>query len=233
MSVTRFFAQRLANYHSDASIAFKLRQKRSVILQELISECFRRYGKVDIIDIGGTRVYWNIIPFSFLLANHVKIVVVNLPSRVSLPENDKVFEFQVGDGCQLAAFKDNTFTIAHSNSVIEHVGCEENRVKFAEEMKRVAINFFIQTPNYWFPFEPHFFCPFFQWLPVKLRAFLVMHFDLGWFRKAKSWDEAVKKSRSCYLLKKKELKILFRDATIYSEKFMFLTKSFILVSNCL
>lgn len=229
MSIARIFAQKFANYHSDTSIAFKFRQKRSVILQKLISACFRRYGKVDIIDIGGTRVYWNIIPFSFLLANHVKIVVVNLASGVSLPENDEVFEFQKGDGCHLAAFKENTFTIAHSNSVIEHVGCEVNRVKFAEEMKRVAVNYFIQTPNYWFPFEPHFFCPFFQWLPEKFQIFLIMHFDLGWIRKAMNLEDAMAKINSCRLLRKNELKKLFPDATIYKEKFMLLTKSFMVI----
>ncbi|MBN1187082.1 MAG: hypothetical protein JXB49_32690 [Bacteroidales bacterium] len=232
MSITRFIALRLANYRSDKSPAFHFRQKRAIRLRQLISDYYKKYGKVTLIDIGGTRLYWQIIPDSFLRAHQVSITIVNLPSHKPLPVNDEVFDFLEGDGCQLTAFQDHIFNIAHSNSVIEHVGSDSKRIKFADELRRVAKSYFLQTPNYWFPFEPHFFCPFFQWLPKTLKMYLVMHYDMGWFRKANSPEEAVEIINSCNLLRKKELKKLFPEATIYKEKFMFLTKSFMVIKAC-
>jgi len=77
------------------------------------------------------------------------------------------FKFFEADGCNLAAFADHSFDIAHSNSVLEHVGSWARMVQFAKEVSRVSEKYFVQTPNYWFPIEPHFVTPFFQWFPKR------------------------------------------------------------------
>lgn len=231
MGITNFIARKLVNYDSDKSPAFKLRKVRAERIKILINECFDKYGEVKIIDIGGTRTYWNIFSLSYLTEKKVSISVVNLPSEITLPQNDHIFTFHIGDACDLVNFKDKSFHIAHSNSVIEHVGDNANRIKFAQEIKRVSDTYYIQTPNYWFPMEPHFMTPFFQFLPKKMRIKMVQNFALGWFERAKDFNEAKEIVDSCNLLTKQEFENLFQDGQLYLEKIGFFIKSFIMIKN--
>ncbi len=231
MSITNYAAKKIINYQSEKSFAFKLRKKRAHRIKSLILNCYNEHKWVNIIDVGGTKTYWNIIPSKFLLDNNVHITIVNLPSPNPLPDDNKTFSFVDGDGCNLSSFSDKSFHIYHSNSVIEHVGSWENMVSFSEEAKRVADSYYIQTPNYWFPIEPHFLTPFFHWLPKSIRIKLVMNFSLGWFRKAKTYNEAAGFVDDCNLLSKKDLKKLFSNALVQNEKFLLLNKSIILTSS--
>ncbi|MDR0538033.1 MAG: class I SAM-dependent methyltransferase [Tannerellaceae bacterium] len=231
MSNTYFIAKKFINYQSKKSFAFKLRAKRAERLKQLITEYFIKYGKVNIIDIGGTKLYWNIIPESFLIENKVKIALVNLPSNQPLPENDDIFSFHNGDGCNLTNFTDKSFHIAHSNSVIEHVGNDENRIKFANEIKRVAETYYLQTPNFWFPVEPHFVTPFFHWLPVSVRIWLLLHFNLGWFLKATDKKQAQSHIDGHRLLSKRELLALFPNTVLHREWFILFIKSFTVIGK--
>lgn len=52
-------------------------------------------------------------------------------------------------------FDDNTFDIATSNAVLEHVGSLENQLFFVYELCRVARRVFISVPNRFFPIEHH------------------------------------------------------------------------------
>jgi hypothetical protein len=52
-------------------------------------------------------------------------------------------------------FGDNTFDIATSNAVLEHVGSLENQSFFLHELCRVARRVFISVPNRFFPVEHH------------------------------------------------------------------------------
>jgi len=52
-------------------------------------------------------------------------------------------------------FADQTFDIATSNAVLEHVGSLENQLKFVSELTRVASRVFITVPNRLFPVEHH------------------------------------------------------------------------------
>ncbi|MDP2686909.1 MAG: hypothetical protein Q8O62_06790 [Aequorivita sp.] len=230
MSVTHFIAKKLINYQSDKSFAFKMRKKRAERLMLLINECYNEYGEVKIIDIGGTKVYWKIIPEEFLIKNNVHITAVNLPST-PLSQNDDIFTFITGNGCDLSEITDNAFHLSHSNSVIEHVGSWDNMIAFSKESKRVAEKYYIQTPNYWFPIEPHFVTPFFHWLPKEIRIKLLQNFNLGWYKKAKSYQEAKSNVEGCSLLTKKRFKSLFPDAVLYKEKFGFFVKSLILIKR--
>jgi hypothetical protein len=52
-------------------------------------------------------------------------------------------------------FADNTFDIATSNAVLEHVGGPSHQVLFVRELARVARKVFISVPNRYFPVEHH------------------------------------------------------------------------------
>src|SRR3954449_3086576 len=67
-----------------------------------------------------------------------------------------------GDATRMP-FDDGEFDVAFSNSVIEHVP-PELQSSFAAEVARVAKRYFVQTPNRYFPIEPHYQLPLFQFL---------------------------------------------------------------------
>jgi SAM-dependent methyltransferase len=65
-------------------------------------------------------------------------------------------------------FADGEFDLAYCSSVIEHIA-REDRPAFAAELRRVARGWYVQTPAFSFPIEPHALLPFAHWLPVRLR----------------------------------------------------------------
>lgn len=82
-------------------------------------------------------------------------------------------------------FADKSFDLAFSNSVIEHVGSEENQFRFAREMMRVEKRVCCQTPSRLFPVDPHLTAPFLHWLPISwLTPRFLRYFTLnGWLWK--------------------------------------------------
>jgi len=212
------------------SASFRLRRKRGRKIIDLIEKIYAERQKVDIVDIGGTKEYWDIIPLDYLRGRNVRITLVNISIPENLPDEfDAIFSYKQGDACRLKDIADSQFDLAHSNSVIEHVGTWEKMVEFAEEIRRIAKLYFVQTPNYFFPIEPHFLFPFFHWLPVSIRIRLVMRFQLGCFQKAANAAEGRAIIGMSRLLTKRKLRALFPDAKLHKERMFFLVKSFILI----
>jgi Methyltransferase domain len=78
----------------------------------------------------------------------------------------------VFDGCALP-FADKSFDIVYSNAVLEHLPDYEMVRRFAAEVQRVGNGWFITTPNFWYPFDPHYHLPFVQLLPQTTQRNLV------------------------------------------------------------
>ncbi len=74
----------------------------------------------------------------------------------------------VADVLEGLPFEDGEFDLAYCSSVIEHID-PADRGAFAAELRRVARGWYVQTPAYSFPVEPHALLPFAHWLPVALR----------------------------------------------------------------
>ncbi|MDR0747086.1 MAG: class I SAM-dependent methyltransferase, partial [Helicobacteraceae bacterium] len=85
-----------------------------------------------------------------------------------LQEAYQGLKFVRGDGLNMP-FADNSFDLAFSSAVIEHVGNRANQAAFIAECFRVAKKFvFITTPNRWYPIEFHTILPLLHWLPPRL-----------------------------------------------------------------
>ena len=230
MSITNALARRFTNYDDQSSLGSRLRAKRLGPLLDMIEAVSRQHGRVDIIDIGGTDFYWGIVPPEYLQRHRVSITIVN-PAGYEIKNDFGPFRFVEGDGCNLAGFADKSFHIAHSNSVVEHVGDWDRMVRFAAELQRVSQRLFVQTPNFWFPIEPHFMTPLFHWLPQPTRVWLVMRFQLGHWKKADTLDEAVRIVESARLLNRRMMQTLFPKARIITERLFGLAKSFVAVAD--
>jgi hypothetical protein len=113
--------------------------------------------------------------------------------------------------------------IVFSHSLIEHT----NHKKFAYIVNNFNKSYFIQTPNKYFPMEPHFLIPLFQFLPFWLKVWIVKNIDTGISPKEKNTPE--KTIRSINLLSEKDLSKLFPEATILGGKLFGMKQSFIAV----
>jgi hypothetical protein len=177
-------------------------------------------GKTSrVLDVGGTFSYWKVLG----LHNdpRLDVTIVNLGAE---PKHDGNLHMLDGDACNLP-FPDHSFDVVHSNSVIEHVGDFENMRAMASEARRAAPRHFIQTPNYWFPVEPHYKVPLAHWLPEKPRIAY-----LRALRKVPA-DRArqLKSVRSIHLIGKRQMQTLFPDSEIWSERVLGLAKSLVAI----
>ena len=55
--------------------------------------------------------------------------------------------------------------MVYSNALIEHVGGFDNQKKMAAEVMRLGKQWFLVTPNRWYPWEFHLRLTFVTWLP--------------------------------------------------------------------
>lgn len=114
-------------------------------------------------------------------------------------------EVVVGDACNLS-LGDKSVDYVFSNAVIEHIS-KERRYLFASELRRVTRKgYFVVTPNYYFPYEPHYRMPFWQYLPEGVKVGLKKHLAIGCYGKGKY--------ERIDLLSSKELRRLFPEAKI-------------------
>jgi len=188
------------------SLASRLRRRRWDRVQSLLG----LQGKESVVDVGGTDRSWWFADWAG------RVVRCNL-DRKATNSGLRV----VGDGCALP-FGDAVFEVAFSNSVIEHLSTLEAQVRFARELRRVGRCHFVQTPNKWFPIEPHYLFPLFQFFPVVIQRWLHTHFNIGTFKKSDQFG-------TIRLMTRKELQRLFPESQIVSERIGPLVKSWYVV----
>jgi SAM-dependent methyltransferase len=97
------------------------------------------------------------------LEPQLDITGVDLAERPSYPG-----PFVQADASVRLPFADGEFELVYCSSVIEHVP-PDRRAAFAAEVRRVGRGWFVQTPAWSFPLEPHSLLPFAHWLPPALR----------------------------------------------------------------
>ena len=134
----------------------------------------------------------------------------------------------VADGCFLP-FPDKIFDVVYSNSVIEHLGNLENQRRFAAECRRVGVRYYVQTPNKWFPIEPHLLTPFVHWLPPWFQRRLLRNFTIWGLITRPTTQQCETFLQEIRMLDRQELRQLFPDAEIHHERVLGLTKSLIAV----
>jgi hypothetical protein len=214
-------------YGDPSTFSYRFRAARACRVQSLVEEVIARTGRCRILDVGGAESYWNHLQ-TFVAHAPIEIHLLNLePTAVS----GKKFVSIVGDAVALDYLDDNSYDFVHSNSVIEHVGAWSRMVRIAQHVRRLAPVYYVQTPYFWFPYEPHFRIAFFHWLPEQIRYRLAMRFNLGFFERQKTVEDAIFTVRSCNMLDRHQLRELFPDAYIIPERALGLIKSLMAIRS--
>ncbi len=180
-------------------------------------------SSMRVLDLGGTADTWRT---SGVRPAHVTIMNVSDHE----PAREPWISALVGDACKPPMPRREMFDLVYSNSVIEHIGGHEQRKRFASAVRDLAPRYWIQTPNRYFPIEPHWLFPGFQFLPVGARARLSKSWPLGWY----SLPNGTKHTRvqgvlEIELIGVTELSYYFPDASIIRERWLGLTKSIMAV----
>jgi len=169
------------------------------------------------LEIGGTAEFWQYA--TDLGLPRPRLTIVNLDARTS-----DWADYCVCNAEQLP-FADAAFDVAVSNSVIEHVA---NPARFAVEARRVATRHFIQMPDRAFPIEPHYIAPFVHWLPRGMRS-AALRFTPWAMITHPSLKQRRAAAESIRLLGHSDMRRMFPDSRIVSERVAGLSKSLIAV----
>lgn len=213
------------DHHRTDSLATALRNKRLALFYSLLSTL---PYPIKILDVGGRASFWESTGLLDSDIFEVEITLINTSEFEVGAEvvHPRLGHF-VGDAREMNQFQAKEFDVVFSNSVIEHVGTYADQGRMASEIERVGKRYFVQTPNFYFPIEPHFVFPAFHWLPFELRVWLVTHFSLGWYEKFACPNCARDEVKSIRLLTKSKLLRLFPGSKLRKEKLLGMTKSFI------
>jgi ubiquinone/menaquinone biosynthesis C-methylase UbiE len=133
----------------------------------------------------------------------------------------------VGDACKLP-WPDNYFDVVYSNAVIEHLGSFEKQQKMASEIMRVGNQWFLTTPNRWYPFEFHMRLPFVTWLPGK--GYLWAGRIVAYNHVKKKYTFGSKR-RDLRLMTARELKHCFPSSKIIKLRVTFMAETLIVVGD--
>lgn len=201
----------------------RFRGKRFATFLKLLDRVSVIDRPIRILDIGGTVEYWQALEPAWK-DRSLDITIVNLDVQSS---DTGVFHIRAGNACALE-YPDNAFDVVHSNSVIEHVGHWAEMSRMAQEVRRLAPHYYLQTPNFWFPVEPHYRSLFFHWFPESWRAARLVGKRRG-FRTAANLDDAMRNIQTVVLLTARQMRALFPDAELSGERFGPFIKSLIVI----
>lgn len=179
---------------------------------------------MSVVDLGGTTNHWARAPVV-----PRRLVLLNSVEGFGAAAAHHAIETVPGDACAPPeSLRDERFDLVYSNSVLEHVGGPWRRSAFADGVHALAERHWIQTPYRYFPLEPHWLFPGFQFLPVRARAEVTRYWPVG-HRHERAKDVALDLVLEVDLVSKTEMRHLFPKSALQEERLLGTTKSLVAV----
>jgi hypothetical protein len=210
--------KRMGDIRDPNSLSARLRSRRFAFFRQLVDELPR---PLSLLDVGGEWGFWR--REGFTEESGISFTILNLGKGEAPPH----VTFVEGDARNMNYFADGQFDVVFSNSTIEHVGGLDDQTRMALEVQRVGKCYFVQTPNRYFPIEPHFLFPFFQFLPISTRVWLLQNYGFSRMGKVTDREKAMALVTEIRLLTEGEMLTIFPGAQIYHERFAGLVKSIV------
>lgn len=180
---------------------------------------FPDFTDMHVVDLGGHPRFWQA---STVRPARVTIVAIE-PGELVEPE--PWMSLVNADACDTGAVP-GSYDLVFSNSVIEHVGGPRYRRGFAETVHALAPHHWVQTPYRYFPLEPHFLLPGFQFLPPAAKVAISTRSPLGAGRHR---ADPVAYVMDHELLTITEMRSLFPGSDVVPERWAGLKKSLVAV----
>lgn len=193
------------------SFTHRFRQRRN----EEFKRRFPDLSDMRVLDLGGTAVSWRVLGL-----RPGSVTIVNL-GGVEGPY-EPWMEIVNADACKGGFGK---YDLVFSNSLMEHLGGHARRQQFADVVQESASAWWIQTPYRYFPIEPHWIFPGFQFLPFRARVMVCQHWNRLHVPARKDRAEAAAIVASIELISATEMRAYFPTSEIWYERLGILPKS--------
>ena len=184
---------------------------------------FPELPHMRVLDLGGLPGFWRAAT-----ERPASVTTVNIESADA---DETWITHCVDDACAPGTgLRRERFDLVVSNSLLEHVGGYERRRRLADVVHAAAGAHWVQTPYRYFPIEPHWLAPGWQFLPVPARAAVLRRWPLSHGRPG-TRQEALDAVLSTELVSVSELSLLFPSSEIWRERVVGLTKSLVAVRS--
>ncbi len=192
-----------------------LGERMRIARWERFRRCFPGIENMSVVDLGGTAEMWLRAP-----VRAKRVHLINLEEHpAELPDWITAEVADVTDPTVAAELSARGgYDLVFSNSTIEHVGGHSQRRKFVSAVEQLAPRHWIQTPYRYFPVEPHFVAPGFQFLSL-------IHIH----SRPDSPESAMNAVINIELLTRTEMRYLFPGSVLLSERVLGAPKSLIAV----
>jgi hypothetical protein len=200
------------------SFAYAVRQRR-------IEEFKRRFtslADMRVLDLGGCADTWRIPG----MRAH-SVTLANTDNAAEHPD-EPWMEMIHADACAGGFDK---YDLVYSNSLMEHLGGHARRQQFVEVVQESAPSWWIQTPYRYFPIEPHWLFPGFQFLPFRARVMVCQHWGTLRTPAIKDAAEAAESVALVELASATEMRTYFPTSEIWFERFAGLPKSIVAIKT--
>jgi 2-polyprenyl-3-methyl-5-hydroxy-6-metoxy-1,4-benzoquinol methylase len=158
-----------ADYYQHQKLLGKIVEAVSSHVRKQMFNVFMKAVRPDsetrVVDVGvstyargASNFFEALYPYSY------RITAVGLSGTSYLVEKYPGLTYLSTNALSLP-FEDESFDVAVSWAVIEHIGSRERQRAFIRELSRVSKVFVIATPNRWYPIEFHTVLPLLHWLP--------------------------------------------------------------------
>ena len=184
----------------------------------LFYRTFDIHAGTTVLDVGGSSYFWERAAAMGLPVPRVTIL------NLAAPPAPRRLWWVIGDALALP-FRDGQFDVVFSNSLIEHA-LDQRRA--AQEIRRAGRSYFVQTPDFRFPLEPHFLAPFIHWLPRRFRLALAPLTPWALITRPdrfslRSFVDEIR------LLSARDFKALFPEGLMRRERFAGMSKSLVAI----
>ena len=206
-----------------ARLEKRARRDRHLLFVELLSKIER---PLKILDVGGVYDYWQHIDVASL--GDVRFVLLNLFPQDELPSS---FSAELGDARELSRYADQEFDVVFSNSVLGHVGGFADQMRMAREIRRVGMRYLVQHSKSRLPHRLADPVPCFHFLPVRMQAWCFRQCSVGTYRRVTDRDSSLELASCIRNIRKSELSLLFPNSVVLCERYLGMTKSFMIHSG--
>lgn len=219
MSLAHRLRRSMSDPSNPRSMSARARQQRA----DELARRFPDLASMRVLDLGGQPRFWQ--------TAQVKPKAVTTVNIRDYTFDDTWITHVVGDACAPDALRGERFDLTLSNSLLEHVGGYGKRRMLADVVHATADAHWVQTPYRYFPIEPHWLAPGWQFLPVPLRAEVLRRWPLTHGSPPATWEDALNLVLSTELVSLSEMRLLFPSSLLWKERMGGLVKSIVAIKT--